>query len=143
MQQGESLSIRTGAKHWAEKLSGVDEERRGFLRLAARRRITDEELDAALATLEETRHAAKRELDVLQNRKERIEALERDRDAVLEDYVTRTTDCLEALTSGERHRLYKILRLSVRIHPGGNAEIPGAFPESTKFLQIDNVLSST
>ena len=43
------------AKHWLEKLSEADEERRGFLRLAARGRITDEELDQELAGLEEVR----------------------------------------------------------------------------------------
>ena len=62
------------AKHWLEKLSGADEERRGFLRLAARGRITDEELDEELAALEEARQAAKCELTALRNRKERIEA---------------------------------------------------------------------
>src|SRR5512132_3030009 len=36
------------AKHWLEKLSEIDEERRGFLRLAAKDRITDEELDEEL-----------------------------------------------------------------------------------------------
>lgn len=131
------------AKHWLEKLSEVDEERRGFLRLAARGRITDKELDEELAALEETRQAASRELAALQNRKERIEALERDRDAVLEDYAGRTPDSLEALSSEERHQLYKMLRLSVAIHSDGNAEITGAFPESGNFLETDNVLCRT
>jgi hypothetical protein len=128
------------AKHWLEKLSGVDEERRGFLRLAARGLITDEELDEELAGLEETRQVASRELTAFQDRKERIEALERDRDAVLENYAGRTPDALEALTSEERHQLYKMLRLSVVIHSDGNAEITGAFPDSADFLQIENVL---
>ncbi len=123
------------AKHWLERLSGAEEERRGFLRLAARGRITDEELDEELAALEETRQAAKRELGALQNRKERIEALKRDRDAVLEDYASRTPDALQALTPEERHQLYKMLRLSVKIYPGCNVEIAGAFPETADFLQ--------
>ena len=131
------------AKHWLEKLSGADEERRGFLRLAAQGRMTDRELDEELAALEGTRQAANRELAALQNRKERIEALERDRDAVLEDYAGRTPEALEALTSEERHRLYKMLRLSVKIHPDGSAEIAGAFPESAGFLRTDSVLCRT
>jgi hypothetical protein len=52
-------------KHWLEKLSEVGEERRGFLRLAAKNRITDEELDEELAALEETRRLAERELATL------------------------------------------------------------------------------
>ncbi len=125
------------AKHWLERLSEAEEERRGFLRLAARGRITDEELDEELVALEKTCQAAKRELATLQNRKERIEALERDRDAVLADYAGRTPDALEALTSKERHQLYKMLKLSVKIHPGCTVEIAGAFPESAGFLQTE------
>ena len=131
------------AKHWLEKLSGVDEERRGFLRLAARGRITDEELDEELAALEETSQTVRRELAALRCRKERIEELERDRYALLEDYAGRTPEALDALASEERHRLYKMLRLSVAIHPDRVAEITGAFPENADFLQTENVLCKT
>ena len=127
------------AKHWLEKVSASDEERRGFLRLAARGSITDRELDEELAALEETRRAANRELAALRNRRERIEALERDRDAVLEDYAGRTPEALASLESEERHRLYKMLRLSVAILPDGSAEIAGTFPETADFLHNDSV----
>jgi hypothetical protein len=50
---------------------GVD-VRRGYLRLAAKGRMTDEDLDEALAELEETREAAQRELETLKHRRERI-----------------------------------------------------------------------
>jgi hypothetical protein len=130
-------------KHWLDKLSEADEERRGFLRLAARGCITDKELDEELAALEEISQTARRELAALRDRKERIEELERDRDALLEDYAGRTPEALEALTSEERHQLYKMLRLSVAIRPDGGAEISGAFPESADFLQIENVLCRT
>jgi hypothetical protein len=130
-------------KHWLDKLSEADEERRGFLRLAARGCITDKELDEELAALEEISQTARRELAALRDRKERIEELERDRDALLEDYAGRTPEALEALTSEERHQLYKMLRLSVTIRPDGGSEISGAFPESADFLQIENVLCRT
>jgi len=52
-------------RHWLEKLSEVDEERRDFLRLAAKGRIADKELDEELAALEETRQTAERELGAL------------------------------------------------------------------------------
>ncbi len=96
-------------------------------------------MDEELAGLEEIRLAAKRELAALRNRKERIEALERDRDAVLQDYAGRTPETLEALSSEERHRLYKMLKLSVAIRPDGSAEIAGAFPESADCLHTDSV----
>ena len=50
------------AKTWLEKLSEVDQERRSYLRLAAKGVLADEELDEALAELEETRETAEREL---------------------------------------------------------------------------------
>ena len=129
------------AKDWLDKLSEVDQERRGWLRLAAKggpTAPTDEELDKELAALEETRQTAKHELTALRDRKERIEELERDRDAVLEDYAGRAPEALEAFTSEERHRLYKMLKLYVAIHPDRSAEITGAFPESADFLRTEN-----
>ena len=50
------------AKTWLEKLAEVDQERRGYLRLAAKGVLADEELDEALAELEETRETAETEL---------------------------------------------------------------------------------
>ena len=64
------------AKHWLKKLSEIDEERRGFLRLAAKGRITDEELDEELAALEETRRTAERELKDLRRHEERVDQME-------------------------------------------------------------------
>src|SRR3712207_2626652 len=69
------------AKAWLEKLSEVDQERRGYQRLAAKGHMTEEELDEALSELEEVRQSAERELEALRHRHEEVEALERDRDA--------------------------------------------------------------
>src|SRR5215212_3847709 len=101
------------AKHWLEKLSEIDEERRGFLRLAAKGRITDEELDEELASLEETRRTAERDLKDLRQHKERVEQMEQDRDAVLEHYASLAPEALHSLTAEQRHHLYKMLRLKV------------------------------
>jgi hypothetical protein len=43
---------------WLERLAEVDQERCGYLRLAARGRITDAELDEAVAELQKTRQTA-------------------------------------------------------------------------------------
>ena len=64
------------AKAWLEKLSEIDQERRGYLCLAAKGRITDEELDEALTELEETREAAERELEALRSRRKTLGELE-------------------------------------------------------------------
>jgi hypothetical protein len=95
------------AKHWLEKLSEIDEERRGFLRLAAKGRITDEEL----AALEETRRTAERDLKDLRQHKGLVGQMEQDRDALLEHYASLAPEALDSLTSEERRHLYKMLRL--------------------------------
>jgi site-specific DNA recombinase len=111
------------ARHWLDKLSEVDEERRGFLRLAAKGRITDAELDEELAKLDETRKVAEHELEALRWHTDRVEEMERDRNAVLEYYTTLAPEALDSLTPEERHRLYKMLRLKVLVARSGDLEI--------------------
>jgi hypothetical protein len=110
-------------KHWLDKLAEVDEERRGFLRLAAKGHMTDGELDEELARLDGTREAAERELEALRSHKERVEAMERDREAVLEQYAVLAPEALDALSPEERHRLYKMLSLKVLVAKNGELEI--------------------
>ena len=57
-------------------LAEPDQERRGYLRLAAQGRITDAELDEALAELQETREMAEQKLEALSSRQVEVEALE-------------------------------------------------------------------
>ena len=96
-------------------------------RLAAKGLMTDEELDKALAQLEETHENARRELESLSQRRERIVELERDRDALLESYVGMVPEALDSLTPQERHQIYKVLRLRVVAGPNGEVEASGAF----------------
>jgi hypothetical protein len=117
------------AKAWLDKLSEVEAERRGYLRLAARGSITDRELDEALAELEETRSKAEHELATLQTRREAIEALERDSDALLEHYAAIAPEALDTLTPEERHQLYRMLQLEVVIRLDANLEVSGVFGE--------------
>ena len=111
------------AKHWLDKLAEVDEERRGFLRLAAKGHMTDDELDEELAKLNGTRKVAQQELEALRSHKERVEAMERDRETVLEQYAALAPEALDALSLEQRHRLYKMLRLKVLVSKSGELEI--------------------
>jgi recombinase len=129
-KQGAHGDPEREAKAWLEKLSEVDAERRGYLRLAARGSISDAELDEALAELEETRSTAEHELASLQSRQEAIAALERDKEALLEYYASIALDALESLTPEERHHLYRMLRLEVVVRLDTNLEISGVFGES-------------
>ena len=117
-------------KAWLEKLSEVDQERRGYIRLAAKRHITDEELADELAALDETRATAEREVEALQSRRKVIEELERDRDALLESYARMVPEALDQLKADERHHVYKMLRLRVLVHQDHSLEVSGVFGDS-------------
>ena len=43
-----ALTLSRYVRVWSDKLADVDQERRGYLRLAAKGRTSDEELDEAL-----------------------------------------------------------------------------------------------
>jgi len=104
----------------------VDQERRGYLRLAATGRMSEAELDVAIAELEETRQTAERELDAVGCRREEIEQLERDRDALRASWVAAVPDNLNRLTPEGRNALYHKLRLEMR--PNGDGfEVTGPF----------------
>jgi hypothetical protein len=111
---------------WLERLAEVGQERRGYLRLAAQGRISDAELDEALAELEVTKVAAERELEALSSRREEIEELERDRDALVASWSAAALEELEHLTPEGRNELYHRLRLEIRPCEGGY-EVTGPF----------------
>jgi site-specific DNA recombinase len=117
------------AASWLEKLSEVDQERRGYLRFAAKGHMTDDELDEALAELEETRVMAEEKLATLRGRKEIVEELERDRDALLESYAQMAPETLDALTPEERRQVYGMLRLKVEVYADGRMEARGVLSE--------------
>jgi site-specific DNA recombinase len=129
MIEQERAGLRGGpdqeAKTWLAKLSEVDQERRGYLRLAAKGVLRDEELDEALAELEETRETAEKELMAISARRDTLESLERDKDALLESYANMTPAALDALSPEEPHQIYKMLRLTVEVSPDGSLYITG------------------
>lgn len=117
------------ARAWLDELAGLDRKRSGYQDMAAEGLITLDELRAKLAGLEDARESAERELRALEGKREKLEALERDKEAVLDAYARLTPDVLEALTPEERHRLYTILRLRVLAQPDGTAQVSGAFSD--------------
>ena len=52
-------------------------------------------------------------------------ALERDRDALLRSYAEMTLEALDEITSEERHRIYRMLKLKVLVQPDGTLEASG------------------
>jgi hypothetical protein len=118
------------AKVWVERIAEVGQERRGYLRLAAKGHMSDDELDEALVELVDTREAAERELQALRSRQEVIEQLERDKDTLLDSYARMTPEALDTLTPEERHHVYKMLRLAVEVAPDGALDVSGVLGDS-------------
>jgi hypothetical protein len=137
-KRGAHADPKRQAKAWLDKLAEAEAERRGYLRLAARGSITDRELDEALAELEETRSTAEHELATLQNHQEATEALERDRNALLEHYAAIAPEALGSLTPEEHHHLYRMLRLEVVVRPDTNLEVSRVFGEGVSLRYIEN-----
>ncbi len=121
------------AKAWLDKLAEVDQERRGYQRLAAKGRMTGRELDEVLAELEETRATAERELEALKSRREHLESLERDKEALLETYAALAPEALGSLTPEERRQLYKMLRVRVVVNLDETLEIGGTLADGLGF----------
>jgi len=114
-------------KVWLDKLARVDHMRSAFQEMAAEGLIAFDELRTKLAGLEETRQLARRELDLLQERRERFQELEQDKHTLLEHYAGMVPGALDGLAPEERHRVYKMLRLRILVHPDGTLEVSGAF----------------
>ena len=119
------------AKAWLDKLTEAENERRGYLRLAAKGRMRDEELDRALAELEETCAVAERELEALENRRQRIEQLEHDKEALLASLEGAVPEALDSLPSEGRNRIYKMLSLKVEALPDEPLKLSGVFLANT------------
>jgi site-specific DNA recombinase len=129
------------AKVWADKLAEVEAERRGYLRLAAKGRMTHEDLDRELAELAKAQRTAERELAAIKNRRERVEWLERDKDEILDRYAKMAPEALDNLSPEERHLLYRMLRMKVVVNPDRSLEVSGAL--GTELVQSGFVQPET
>jgi site-specific DNA recombinase len=124
---------------WAEKLAEIQGKRERYQEMASDDLITFDELRARLTELDNVRKTAERELEALRNRKEHLDELERDRDALLESYALRTPEALDTLTPEERHQVYKMLRLKVVANADGTLEVSGAFKEGLPICESNRV----
>jgi hypothetical protein len=101
------------AEVWAQKIAECDQRRSAFQDQQAAGLMTLEELGTKLRELDITRRAAEQELAVLKDHRQRVEDLEQDRDALLEDMAAMVPDALDGLTGEEKNRVYRMLQLEV------------------------------
>jgi hypothetical protein len=106
------------AKMQASKLAELDHRRTRFQHAYAEDAISLDDLKTRLAELEEERKLASP-----RDKSERIEELERDAKAVLEDRARVAPEALVNLTPEQRHQFYELLRLKVIAPADGVLEI--------------------
>jgi hypothetical protein len=116
---------------WTEKIAEADRKRSRYQEMAAEELITFDELRAKLASLEETQVTAERELNALSRRRERVAALERDAEALLDSYAGMVPEALDSLAAEERHEIYRMLRLKVLAHPDKTLDVSGVIEAHT------------
>ena len=103
--------------------------------MAAEGLIDFDELRAKLATLEETRKTARRELEALESRDKKLAELECNSDALLERYTALVPEALEVLDAEERHQLYNMLRLRVTTRDDGALAMSGVLSSDKKISE--------
>ena len=108
-----------------KRLAKIAERRRRYQEMAAQGLIDFEELRERLAHLEEERIDTQAAYEAIRSRNERLEGLERGRRDLLEHYATLVPEELQRLPHEERHKVYKIVRLVVKLSPEGDLEMSG------------------
>ena len=134
-RDGDHGDLDQEAQSWLEKLAEAEHMRLGYQEMAVKGLMTLDELSARLNRLENTRETALRELDAIEERRERKEELERDRDAIFGTYPGAAPRVLESWEPEQRHRLYRTLRLEVLVGVDGNLDgsIAGDLPGEAVF----------
>jgi site-specific DNA recombinase len=129
-------------KAWLDKLAEAGRQRSRAQDMAIEGLLDYDELRAKLVALDDTRKTAERELEVLQDYQERIEALERDKDALLESYTGTAPEALSNLTPEERHQVYKMLRVRAVVHMDGTLEVSGALAGAIGVSKLETASAS-
>jgi hypothetical protein len=120
------------------KIAEADRQRPRAQALAIEGLLTHDELRAKLAALDETRETARRELALLDDRREKMAELEADRDALLDHLESVAPEKLDTLTPEERHEVYKVLGLRVIAREDGNHEASIAYTGYEKSPSVCN-----
>ena len=125
------------ARAWAATLAEPERKREKYQEMYAADAMTLEELRSRLEALEEARESARRELSELTSWHERLQALERDKELLLQSYATRAPEALDSLGPEERRTVYSMLGLRVEALPDKSLRVQGAFGEENLVCHRD------
>jgi site-specific DNA recombinase len=115
------------AEAWGQTIAECARLRGAYQDQQAAGLMTLEELSSNLRKLEERRLHAEHAIAAVRDTQERVEALEKDRDALIETYSQTMPEDLDNLTGDERNTLYRMLQLEVTPTPEGSYRVIGAF----------------
>ena len=122
----EPRNLDREAKVWTKKLAEYTRLRSAYQDQQAAGLMTLQELGVKLEELENGRKEAERELTALKAHQQRVEELEKDRDALLQRMSEAVPGALDDLDGEEKNKLYQMLRLEVTPSEEGY-EVSGAF----------------
>lgn len=103
----------------------IEAERKGYLRLAARGSMGDDELDVALAGLAKQREEAEAALEVARNRRDGMEALRREMNLLRARGEQIRTEETRYLPPEDRRRILRAAKVVAEIDREGNVTIRG------------------
>lgn len=126
------------SKKLATRLREIDEERRGYLRLAARGSMGDDELDDVLAGLGKQRGEAEEALEEARRRWDGLEALRRDLFMVFARFEQIRTEDLRYLAPEDKRRILRGAKVRAEIDREGKVTITGVLGlDVTRLLPTD------
>ena len=137
-QATEPRDLEREAKFWTKKLAECTRLRSAYQDQQAAGLMTLQELGVKLEELENGGREAERELTALKAHQQRVENLEKDRDALLQSMSEMVPGALENLDGEEKNRLYRMLRLEVTPSEEGY-ELSGAFCTSGLLSSLSTV----
>ena len=114
------------SKHWYGELEKVESMRSGYLDQQAQGLISMSELKGKLASLEERRLVAEREMGAIARHEERLAELERGLEELTVLYREQAREGLDHYTPQDRHDAYRSLGIHVIAHPDGSTELTGS-----------------
>jgi len=114
-------------KAWLKKLADTERQKDRLVDLYLDRKLDKKRYEAKASELDRVAQTGEAELDRLRNRQHRLAKLRRERDELLEHYENLVPESLDALTPEQRHRVYKIMGLSVFGCRDGSLEITWAY----------------
>src|SRR5215218_956771 len=129
MIRQEEKSLRNNPKKqaeiWRTRILEANEKRKRYQEMAAEGLIDFGELREKLFELDEQKTLAEREIDVLQEKEQRLDQMRRDKEDLLNELVAMTPRLIDELPSEEKLRVYEMLGLRVTSGKDGTLEITG------------------